>query len=137
MTRLLVLDNEAVQALASPNHPKNRRVLGYVELVERRKRRAIAISILAPTAVRVAAGWDRSSSQWAFINRLRIVDVVLDAACANKAAAILEQARVSVADAHIGATVQSAPDTNITVITSDPQDIRRIAEGRPVTVVAI
>ena len=88
MTRLVVLDNEAVQALARPHHPKHRRVLGYVELVERRKRRAMAISILAPTAVRVEAGWDRSSSQWAFINRLRIVDVVLDAACANKAAAI-------------------------------------------------
>jgi predicted nucleic acid-binding protein len=137
MTRLVVLDNEAVQALARPHHPKHRRVLGYVELVERRKRRAMAISILAPTAVRVEAGWDRSSSQWAFINRLRIVDVVLDAACANKAAAILEQARVSVADAHIGATVQSAPDADITVVTSDPGDIRRVAGGRPVTVVAI
>jgi predicted nucleic acid-binding protein len=137
MTRLVVLDNEAVQALASPHHPKHRRVLGYVELVERRKRHAAAISILAPTAVRVEAGWDRGSSQWAFINRLRIVDVLLDAACANKAAAIREQAQVSVADAHIGATVQSAPDADITVVTSDPGDIRRVTGGRLVTVVAI
>ena len=137
MTRLVVLDNEAVQALASPHHPKHRRVLGYVELVERRKRHAAAISILAPTAVRVEAGWDRSSPQWAFINRLRIVDVLLDAACANKAAAIREQAQVSVADAHIGATMQSAPDADITVVTSDPGDIRRVAGGRLVTVVAI
>jgi predicted nucleic acid-binding protein len=137
MTRLVVLDNEAVQALASPHHPKHRRVLGYVELVERRNRRAMVISILAPTAVRVEAGWDRSSAQWAFINRLRIVDVLLDAACANKAAAIREQAQVSVADAHIGATVQSALDADITVVTSDPGDIRRAAGGRLVTVVAI
>jgi predicted nucleic acid-binding protein len=72
-----------------------------------------------------------------FINRLRIVDVLLDAACAKKAAAILEQAQVSVADAHIGATVQSAPDADVTVVTSDPGDIRRVAGGRPVTVVAI
>jgi predicted nucleic acid-binding protein len=137
MTRLVVLDNEAVQALASPHHPKHRRVLGYVELVERRKRHAAAISILAPTAVRVEAGWDRGSSQWAFINRLRIVDVLLDAACANKAAAIREQAQVSVADAHIGATVQSAPDADITVVTSDPEDISGVSGGRQVAVVVI
>jgi predicted nucleic acid-binding protein len=137
MTRLVVLDDEAVQALANPHHPKHQRALGYVEVVERRKRHAAAISLLTPTAVRVEVGWDRSSPQWAFLNRLRIVDVVLDAACANKAAAIREQAQVSVADAHIGATVQSAPDADITVVTSDPEDIRRAAGGRLVTVVAI
>jgi predicted nucleic acid-binding protein len=137
MTRIVVLDNEAVQALASPHHPKHQRVLGYVELVERRKRHAALISVLAPTAVRVEAGWDRSSPRWAFLNRLRIVDVLLDAVSANKAAMILEQAQVSVADAHIGATVQSALDADITVITSDPEDIRRVAGGSPVTVVAI
>ena len=137
MTQIVVLDNEAVQALASPHHPKHQRVLGYVELVERRKRHAALISVLAPTAVRVEAGWDRSSPRWAFLNRLRIVDVLLDAVCANKAAMIREQAQVSVADAHIGATVQSALDADITVITSDPEDIRRVAGGSPVTVVAI
>jgi hypothetical protein len=137
MTRLVVLDNEAVQALASPRHPKHHRALGYVEVVERRKRHAAAISLVAPTAVRVEAGWDRSSPQWAFLNRLRIVDVLLDAVCANKAAAIREQAQVSVADAHIGATVQAAPDADITVVTSDPENIRRVAGGRLVTVVAI
>jgi predicted nucleic acid-binding protein len=137
MTRLVVLDNEAVQALASPRHPKHYRALGYVEVVERRKRHAAAISLVAPTAVRVEAGWDRSSPQWAFLNRLRIVDVLLDAVCANKAAAIREQAQVSVADAHIGATVQAAPDADITVVTSDPENIRRVAGGRLVTVVAI
>jgi predicted nucleic acid-binding protein len=137
MTRLVVLDNEAVQALASPRHPKHQRVLGYAEVVERRKRRAAATSLLTPTAVRVEAGWDRSSPQWAFLNRLRIVDVLLDAVCANKAAEIRERTQVSVADAHIGATVQSAPDADITVVTSDPEDIRRVAGGRLVTVVAI
>ena len=137
MTQIVVLDNEAVQALASPHHPKHQRVLGYVELVERRKRHAALISVLAPTAVRVEAGWDRSSPRWAFLNRLRIVDVLLDAVCANKAAMIREQAQVSVADAHIGATVQSALDADITVITSDPEDIRRVAGGSPVTVVVI
>jgi predicted nucleic acid-binding protein len=137
MTRLVVLDNEAIQALASPGHPKHRKVLGHMEAVERRKRRAAAISLAVPTAVRVEAGWDRTSPQWAFLNRLRIVDMPLDATHANTAATIHEQAQVSVADAHIGATVQAAPNADIAVITSDPGDIRRVAGDRPVTVVAI
>jgi hypothetical protein len=137
MTRLVVLDNEAVQALASPHHPKHRQVLSHLEAVERRKRRAAAISLVVPTAVRVEAGWDRTSAQWAFLNRLRIMDVPLDGAHANVAAAIRERAQVSVADAHIGATVLAAPDSDITVITSGPVDIRRAAGDRPVTVVEI
>jgi predicted nucleic acid-binding protein len=108
-----------------------------MEAVERRKRHATAISLVVPVAVRVEAGWDRTSPQWAFPNGLRILDVPLDVAHANAAAAIHEQAQVSVADAHIGATVQSAPNTDITVITSDPGDIRRVAGDRQVTVVAI
>jgi hypothetical protein len=107
------------------------------ELVGCSPSRAWLISLVVPAAVRVEAGWDRTSPQWAFLNRLRIMDVVLDAAHANLAAAIHEQAQVSVADAHIGATVQSAPDTDITVITSDPGDIRRVTGDQPVTVVVI
>lgn len=137
MTCLVVLDNEAVQALASPRHPKHRKVLGQMEAVERRKRQAAAISLVVPAAVRVEAGWDRTSPRWAFLNRLRIMDVPLDAAHANAAAVIHEQARVSVADAHIGATVRSVPDADVTVVTSDPADIRRVAGDLPVTVVAI
>lgn len=137
MTRLVVLDNEAVQALASVRHPKHQRVLGHMEAVERRKRHAATISLLVPAAVRVEAGWDRTSPQWAFLNRLRITDVPLDAVHANTAAAIRERTQVSVADAHIGATLQSAPNADVTVITSDPGDIRRVAGDRSVTVVAI
>jgi hypothetical protein len=83
-------DNEAVQALASPRHPKHQRVLGYMEAVERRKRHAMAISLSVPAAVRVEAGWDRTAARWAFLNRLRIMDVSLDAAHTNAAAAIHE-----------------------------------------------
>jgi predicted nucleic acid-binding protein len=133
----VVLDNEAVQAMASPHHPKHRRVLGHLEAVERRKRQAAAISLVVPAAVRVEAGWDRTSPQWAFLNRLRIRDIPLDAAYANAAAEIHEQAKVSVADAHIGAVVQLSSNTEITVLTSDPADIRRVAGSRPVITVTI
>ena len=105
--------------------------------MERRKRRAAATSLLVPTAVRVEADWNRTSPHWAFLNRLRIIDVPLDAVTANTAAAIRERTRVSVADAHIGATVQSAPEADISVITSDPEDIRRVCVGRQVTIIAL
>ncbi len=137
MTRLVVLDNEAVQALASPHHPKHQRVLGHMEAVERRKRRAAAISLMVPAAVRVEAGWDRTSPRWAFLNRLRITDIPLDAAHSNAAASIHEQAQVSVADAHIGAALRAALNADVTVVTSDPADIRKVAGDRPVVIVAI
>lgn len=137
MSRLVVLDNEAVQALANPAHPKHRRALSHAQVVASRKRRAMQISLAVPTAVRVEVGWDRTSSAWAFLNRLRIADIPLDVSYANSAAAIRNHTKVSVADAHIGATVQASPATEITVLTSDPRDMRQAAEGHPVTIVAI
>ena len=137
MSRLVVLDNEPVQALADPAHHKHRQALSQVQVVASRKRRAMPISIAVPTAVRVEAGWDRTSPAWAFLNRLRIVDVPLDATHANLAAGIGYRTRVSVADAHIGAVVQAAPADDITVVTSDPADMRLAAGDRAVTIVVI
>lgn len=137
MSRLVVLDNEAVQALRDPSHREHRRVISYVQVVADRKRRAKTINAVMPTAVRVEAGWDRTSSAWAFPNRLRIADVPLDTMCANSAAAVRARTGVSVADAHLGAVITSASGTEITVITSDPRDMRRVAGDVNVTVVAI
>jgi predicted nucleic acid-binding protein len=137
MTRLVVLDNEAVQALADPAHRKHRRVVSYAQVVAGRKRRAAAIEVVVPTAVRVEAGWDRTSPAWAFLNRLRIGDLPLDTAHASTAAAIRSRNGVSVADAHLGAVIQSAPADQITVVTSDPADMRLVAGDRDITVAAI
>lgn len=137
MSRLVVLDNEAVQALADPAHPKHRRVVSHVQIVASRRRRATAIALAVPTAIRVEAGWDRSSPAWAFPNRLRIADVPLDAVHANTAAAIRNRTGVSVADAHLGSVIQAAPADQITVVTSDPVDMRLVTGDKDVTVVAI
>jgi predicted nucleic acid-binding protein len=137
MSRLVVLDNEPVQALADPAHPKHRQALSQVQVVANRKRRAMPISIAVPTAVRVEAGWDRTSTAWAFLNRLRILDAPLDTTHANLAAGIRYRARISVADAHIGAVVQTAPADDITVVTSDPADMRLAAGVRAATIVAM
>jgi len=137
MSGLVVLDNEAIQALADPAHRKHRQVVSQAQVVASRKRRAAAIEIVVPTAVRVEAGWDRTSPAWAFPNRLRIADIPLDTARASAAAAIRHRTRVSVADAHLGAVIQSAAPGQVTVVTSDPGDMRLVAGDRDITVVAI
>ena len=137
MSRLVVLDNEAVQALKDPAHSKHRRVVSQVQVVISRKRRAAAIEVTVPTAVRVEAGWERTSPAWAFPNRLRIADVPLDTARANVAASIRDRTGISVADAHVGAVIRASPAAQVTVVTSDPADMRVAAGDRPVTVVAI
>jgi hypothetical protein len=137
MTRLVVLDNEAVQALRDPGHPKHRHVVSHAQVVASRKRRAVAIQVVVPTAVRVEAGWDRTSQAWVFPNRLRITDSPLETASANTAAGIRNRTGVSVADSHIGAVIQSAHDDQITVIASDPGDMRVVAGDKSITMVAI
>lgn len=137
MTRLVILDNEAVQALRDPAHPKHRQVIGQVDIVARRKRRAAAIDVVVPAAVRVEAGWDRTAPAWAFPNRLRITDVCLDSDGASTAASIRTATGVSVADAHAGAVIQSALADEITVVTSDPGDMRAVAGDRVITVAAV
>ena len=136
MTRLILLDNEAAQALGDPGHPKHRRVLSHVQVVTQRKRRAVEMAIAIPTAVRVEAGWDRTDPRWAFANRLRIRDEVLDTGRADTAATVRLGAAVSVPDAHLGAVIRASAD-QVTVLTSDPGDIRSVAGTTPVVIVTI
>ena len=136
---LVVLDNEAVQALGSRTHPKHAEVIEYVRVAVGRRRPVVRSSTVVPTAVRVEAGWDRTDPTWAFANHLSIADVPLDAEHADAAAAIRRRVDrpVSVVDAHVGAVVQAAEADRITVITSDPKDMAAVAEGAPVVIVAI
>lgn len=137
MSRLVLLDNEAVHALRDPAHRKHRRVLGEVRIIAVRTARSLPVSVAVPAAVRVEAGWDRTAAAWAFVNQLRIADVPLDTSHADTAAGIAKRTGVSVADAHLGAAIQAADADQVTVITSDPGDMRKVAEGRQVNVVAL
>ncbi len=137
MNRLVLLDNEAVQALGDPTHPKHLKVVSHAQVIASRKQRASDIRLAVPTSVRVEAGWDRTAWSWAFANSLRIADVALDTAGANVAAVIRKDTGVSVADAHLGAVIRSRPADRIIVLTSDPDDMRLVAGGAAVTIVAI
>jgi hypothetical protein len=134
--RAIVLDNEAVQALRDERHPKHRQVIAHLAGIVGRRRRGREVAALVPTAVRVAAGWNRTQPAAAAINRLRVIDHVLDTSSANIAATIISSlAGVSAADAHVGAAIRSLAHDEIVVLTSDPDDIARVAGDRPVRTV--
>ncbi len=136
--RVVILDNEAVQALSLANHPKHGRVIALAQVVAQRKGRAIPLDVVVPAAVRVEAGWDRRAPAAALVNRLCVRDVPLALASADVAADLVARLHVSVADAHVGATVRAVADRGpVTVITSDPDDMAAVADPVPVTIVTI
>lgn len=136
--RAVVLDNEAVQALRDEGHPKHRQVLAHLAGIVGRRRRGREVSAVVPTSVRVEAGWDRTQPAAAAINRLRVIDHVLDGSTANVAAAITDGlAGMSVADAHIGAAIRSLAHDEVVVLTSDSRDIARVAGDQPVRTIRI
>jgi hypothetical protein len=79
----------------------------------------------------------REAPAWVFPNRLRIADCPLDTVSANTAAGIRDPIDVSVADSHIGAVIQSASDGQITVVTSDPGEMRWVAGDKNIIVAVI
>lgn len=136
--RTVLLDNEAVQALRTTDHPKHAQVIAHVQVVAQRKRKAIPLDVVVPTAVRVEAGWDRRAPVVALINHLRISDMSLESASANVAADIVAGLHVSVADAHIGATVHAVAERGpVTIVTSDPDDMAAVVDPVHATIVTI
>ena len=123
---VVVLDNEAVQALVNPHHAKHRRVIAHMEGALSRRRRGDSVRVVVPCAVRVEAAWDRSTPTGAAISRFRVTDVLLDTGHSDLAAAIVRRDGVSVADAHVGAAVTLQDWRGAVILTSDPNDMRRV-----------
>lgn len=135
--RAVVLDNEAIQALRDPLHAKHRTVIAHLEGVTQRRRQGASVIAVAPTAVRVEAGWDRSTPASAAINRFRVEDRPLDTSAADRAAAIHSRTGKGVADSHIGATVRDLSVDDVVVLSSDPDDVELVSDPRAITAVRI
>jgi hypothetical protein len=135
--RAIILDNEAVQALARPHHAGHRVVVAHLAGAVARRRRGAVVGVVVPTAVRVEAAWDRSVAGAAAINRFRVVDGVLDTGAANVGAEIAARIGVSVADAHVGAVVRSHTADEVVVLTSDPEDMKRVSAPKTITAIRI
>lgn len=133
----VVLDSEAVQAMVEPRHSKHRRVMAHLESAVARRSRGDNTTVVVPCAVRVEAGWDRSAPTRSAIKRFRVTDVPLDNRHSNVAAVILVRERVTVADAHVGAAVAEAGWTDAVILTSDPNDMRRVCSPTRVNPVRI
>lgn len=132
----VVLDNEAIDVLATVNHAKHRQMVARLEAVAARTtRRAGSVAVVVPTAVRVEAGWDRTAPSSAWLNRFGLRDHVLDGPAADIAAREGRALGLSVADAHLAAVLATAP-APVTVYTSDVDDMRRVASrlDRDITV---
>ena len=135
--RTVILDNEAVQALADPAHHKHRRVLAAVQATASRNlRHAGSISLVVPTTVQVEAGWGRQQPRHAALNRLRISRPGLDGRTADNAAEVVSSTGVTPADAHITVTLKATTAPHA-VITSNEPDIRRGANHVGISVVIV
>ncbi|MDP9073283.1 MAG: hypothetical protein M3N98_03740 [Actinomycetota bacterium] len=125
---MMVLDNEAVQALADVHHRKHRRALSFIEVANQRSgRRRGPVAIVVPVAVRVETGWDRTAPSAATLNRIsRARDIVLEARAADRAAQLRQNPGVSVVDATVaqGAEASARP---VAILTSDSKDMHRLA----------
>ncbi|MBA3742325.1 hypothetical protein [Sporichthya sp.] len=138
MKRVVLLDNEAVQALMALDHPRHRRALAFLEVVAGRRKKAVPLEVVVPTAVRVESGWDRREPRSALINRLRIRDAELGGSAADEAATLVETYGMSVADAHLGAVIADRHEgAAITVITSGPGEVAAVAGSAAVIVVRL
>lgn len=133
----LVLDNEAVAALRDTNHDKHASVLTHLQAVVGRRRRGDLVTVVVPCAVRVEAGWDRTAPGAAAINRFRVTDILLDPQRANLAATIVTRDGASIADAHVGASVLFAGWEHAVVLSSDPDDMRRVCTPASIRAVRI
>lgn len=126
----LVLDNEAVQALADVNHDKHRVALEWAAAVRlRRAKGRRTVVVLAATAL-AEAGVDRRSPATAVLNRLvhRFEPLADDA---DDTAALVWAFRVSLTDAHV-AVVAGRQTGPTMILTSDVSDLTRLTAGTSV-----
>jgi predicted nucleic acid-binding protein len=135
--RVVVLDNEAAQALARSDHPKHARVMRFVDAVAVRKSRGTRARVVVPTVVRIEAGIDRRSPVAAAFNRLQVRDVPGTESVADEAAALRPLGGGSAVDACVAVTAVRAAgdDATVVVLTADLTDVPRLVAASGTTVV--
>ena len=126
---VVVIDNEAVTALADPANPKHTDALAYLDVTNERRSRAERVRVVVPVAVRIEAGWDRRRPTAANLNRIcGAGDHPLDTAATDRASelALLEPA-ASVVDVTVAQAAEAAGPDPVTIVTSDRDDLERLA----------
>ena len=132
--RVLVLGPEAIVALSDPGHPHHRQTLAFYEANRPSQRGNKDRRTVVPVSVRVAVGWDRTTSVAGPIDRLNLRDVVLDRAGADTAADLRRQTGASPIDAAFGAALVGFPGDDVTVLTGDPDGVAVLTAGARVNI---
>lgn len=123
----LVLDNEALQALADLRHPKHRVMLEKIAAVKYESARGASVRVVTPTAVRVEALVSRQSTGTASLGRFHVQDIALDATRADRCIALAGAASATAVDATVAETAESEARTRrVSVCTSDVEDLARL-----------
>jgi len=135
--RLVLLDNEAVQALMATGHPKQRRVLAHVAVVGARKKKAANIDLMvrpqcgskragnrsspgAPSSICLASAMPRSTPEHPTRRRTGVRPRRFDRRRPHRC----------------GGPPRPESDS-VTILTSDPKDIGTVSGPRTVTIVRL
>jgi predicted nucleic acid-binding protein len=134
---LLILDNEAIQALSHHSHPKHRRMLAIIERFQSLLQRGFQATLIVPTTVRVEALINRQDPAASFVNRIANYDHSLDNLTADHAATLRQQFPfLSVVDAHIAA-LALVDKRDIVLITSDTDDFENCLSSKDINIIRI
>lgn len=125
----MVLDNEALQALADLRHPKHRVMLEKIAAVKYESARGASVRVVTPTAVRVEALVSRQTAGTAALGRFNVQDIALDSTRADRCVALAAAATATAVDATVAEVAESEARTRqVSVYTSDVGDLHRLAE---------
>lgn len=123
----VVLDNEALQALADPRHRKHQVMLEKIAAVKYESGRGASVRVVTPTAVRVEAHVSRQGAGTATLGRFRVQDISLDSTRADRCVALAVAAAATAVDATVAEAAESEARTRrVSVYTSDVGDLTRL-----------
>lgn len=123
----LVLDNEALQALADPRHPKHRIMLEKIAAVKYESLRGSSVRVVTPTAVRVEALISRQTPGAAAPGRFNVQDIALDSTRTDRCVTLAAAAAATAVDATVAEAAESEARTRrVSVYTSDVADLTRL-----------
>ena len=129
MAQALILDSEAIHALAQPSARGVLQLRARAILQVAYEQRAV-VCVPAPVLAEVCRGSQRDALIERVLNGRGIGVVDLTAACARRAGALLERAKLDSSHAIDAFVVAVAMQFASAVIaTGDPHDLRRLASG--------
>lgn len=123
----MVLDHEAVQALADRHHPKHRVLLEKLAAVRYESGRGASVRVVTTTAVRVEARVARRAAGSAALGSFRVQDVSLDPTRADRCVALSTAASATAVDATVAEAAEDEARLRlVSVYTSDVADLTRL-----------